>query len=332
MSQTIKRKAKTARQSAAAKGTRRKVNKAKSQGGSLLGAVLGTLGIGEKTLHRLFLGTIALLALAGIWITASLSGATALAGEQLARIAADTGFEVRRIEVRGVDRIDRDRIYAAALGQKDRSMLQVDIDSLRTDILALSWVKDARVSRQLPDTLVIDIVERTPHAVLRTGDGFVLIDETGHELQVVGPAEARRRLVIAGEGAEEQVDRLSRLLETAPALRPQVREAEWIGHRRWNLTFRTGQILALPEDEGAGEPADAFVRFARLDGTNRLLGGKALAFDMRAADRIYFRVPEGNEDEAASISQASSPSPPVATASVARADTPAGAPTTQETE
>ena len=37
--------------------------------------------------------------------------------------------------------------------------------------------------------------------------------------------------------------------------------------------------------------ADALVSFARLDGTNRLLGGRVLAFDMRAPDRIYLRVP-----------------------------------------
>ena len=48
-------------------------------------------------------------------------------------------------------------------------------------VLALNWVKDARVSRQLPDTLVIDIVEREPHAVLRRADRLVLIDATGAE-------------------------------------------------------------------------------------------------------------------------------------------------------
>jgi hypothetical protein len=40
---------------------------------------------------------------------------------------------------------------------------------------------------------------------------------------------------------------LAALTEAAPALKPQIREAEWVGNRRWNLTFRTGQVLALPE-------------------------------------------------------------------------------------
>ena len=37
--------------------------------------------------------------------------------------------------------------------------------------------------------------------------------------------------------------------------------------------------------------AAALVSFARLDGVNRLLGGKVAAFDMRAPDRIYMRIP-----------------------------------------
>lgn len=105
-------------------------------------------------------------------------------------------------------------------------------------------------------------------------------------------------LVLSGRGAGSRVAELSRLLDTAPALRPQVREAEWVGNRRWNLTFRSGQILALPQ--GEREAPAALLAFARLDGANRLIGGKVAYFDMRIADRIYLRVP-GHARELAEI-------------------------------
>ena len=41
----------------------------------------------------------------------------------------------------------------------------VDVAAIRERLLQFGWVKDARVSRRLPDTLVIDIVERTPAAL-----------------------------------------------------------------------------------------------------------------------------------------------------------------------
>ena len=41
----------------------------------------------------------------------------------------------------------------------------VDVEAIRARLLQFGWVKDARVSRRLPDTLVIDIVERQPAAI-----------------------------------------------------------------------------------------------------------------------------------------------------------------------
>ena len=296
MSQTIRRKGKTARKSAAAQGNRARVRKAKKTTGSALDLMMGWLPFSESQLHKIFLFIILVAAAGAVWLTANLVGFPALAGDQIAQVAADTGFEVKRVEVRGVKHINKMQVYQAALAQRDQAMPQVDIQHLREQLLALSWVKDARVSRQLPDTLVIDIVERTPHAVLRTADGYFLIDETGHELEAIDRRKAQGMLIVSGDGAGQQVQALTQLLDTAPALKPRVQEAEWIGNRRWNLTFKTGQVLALPE--GDKTSSDALIQFARLDGTNRLLGGKVAAFDMRAPDRMYMRVP-GLEDEVA---------------------------------
>ena len=295
MSTTIRRKPTTARKAAAAQGARAKVRTAKARTGSVLDTAMAWLPFSEEQLHRLFLFAILGGAVVAVWALASMAGLPTLASYRLAQAAADAGFEVKRVEVRGVENINELKIYEKALAERDRAMPLVDLEALRTELLDLSWVKDARVSRQLPDTLVIDIVEREPHAVLRKADRFVLIDGTGHELETISRKQAAGRLIVSGPGAGQQVVTLSRLLEAAPALKPRLQEAEWIGNRRWNLTFRTGQVLALPE--GERESAGALITFARLDGTNRLLGGKVTAFDMRAKDRIYMRVPdeEGRE-------------------------------------
>mgnify|MGYP006207097481 CR=1 FL=1 len=99
-----------------------------------------------------------------------------------------------------------------------------------------------------------------------------------------------KMLRIVGKRANVRIGDLTELLDAAPALTPQVKEAEWVGNRRWNLTFTTGQLLALPE--GEVESATALVKFARLDGKNRLLGGKVIAFDMRTPPRLYLRLPD----------------------------------------
>jgi cell division protein FtsQ len=305
MSQTIRRSGPSARRVAAKAQSARKVEAAKARTGSLLDVILSWLPFSERQLHRIFLALILAGAGALLWLVASLAGVPAMAEERVAALTARAGFAVRRVEVHGVKHINELQVYDRVLGVQGRqAMTRLDLAAVRADLLQLSWVEDARVSRQLPDTLVIDITERKPHAVMRLrnadgSDSFVLIDATGHELEGITASRAKGRLVLAGEGAEGKVADLAALLDAAPALRPQVAEAEWIGHRRWNLTFKSGQTLELPE--GADVAAKALVKFAQYDGTNQLIGGQVMAFDMRSPDRIYMRVPGLHADAASAV-------------------------------
>jgi cell division protein FtsQ len=306
--QKIKRGGKSARRSASARGTARQVRAAKVRTGSAIDTVMAIQPFNERQLHRIFLAMILGAAVVMAWMVASFAGVPAMAQEQMAHLAHQAGFELHNVNVRGTKHLNELKVYQIALADRDRAMPFVDLDAVRGRLMALSWVEDARVSRQLPDTLVIDIVERKPVAVLAKPDRFVLIDATGRELEAISEDRSKGKLVLSGPGAGQQVAALSTLLDAAPALRPQLKSAEWIGNRRWNLTFKTGQLLALPE--GKDESAKSLVTFAQLDGRNRLLGGKAVAFDMRAGDRIYIRMPDRTDPvESAHLAPTAKPSP-----------------------
>ena len=292
MAQQIRRSGATGvRRAAKAQSRAVTARRARGQASGFIDTVMGILPFTEEQWSRIWLAMIIGGGVGIAFIIASLAGLPALAQAQVARIAADAGFEVRNVRVTGTSRMDEQQVYARVLGQRQRAMPEVDVAQLRAELRTLPWVKDARVSIQLPHTLAIDIVERTPHAVLEKPDRLMLIDADGVELEPVAADKAKGLLRLAGPGASKQTRHLETLLAAAPALGPQVEAAEWVGNRRWNLTFKTGQLLALPE--GDVEAAAALVKFARLDGQNRLLGGKVLAFDMRSPPRLYMRLPEG---------------------------------------
>ena len=287
--QRINRNATPVRRQAKSAGRAGQVRKARATTSGFFDRVMSALPFTEEQWHRFFTVLILAVALAIAVVLLRVTGLWAIGEQQMARAAANAGFRVVNIDVRGTQRLDPARINEKALAMDDLSMMLVDIEALREEILTISWVKDARVSRQLPDTLVIDVVERQPHAVLRRPDRLALIDETGRELGPVSAEAAGDMLLIGGEGAQSRVQDLARLLETAPALRPQITGAEWIGNRRWDLTFTTGQRLLLPE--GEERAAAALISFARADGMHRLIGGEVIAFDMRNAPRMYMQAP-----------------------------------------
>ena len=286
----VKRKPTGVRRSAAARSRSQKARAAKRHTTGILDRVMMALPFTEEQWHKFWLTLIVAGGLALAWAIASYAGVPDMARAELAKSASRAGFEVDRVRVTGVERLSEEAVYERVLGEQERPMPLVDVAEIRERLMELSWVQDARVSRQLPDLLTIDIVERQPHAVVQKPDRLILVDATGHELEPVSREEAKGMLLVLGPGAQKMVPDLDTLLGAAPALRPQIAAAEWIGNRRWNLTFKTGQLLALPEgDKGAA----ALVKFAEMDGRNRLIGGKAIAIDMRVPDRAYLRCEDG---------------------------------------
>ncbi|RIV88078.1 cell division protein FtsQ/DivIB [Aurantiacibacter zhengii] len=289
MARTNSRNTRGVRRQARAQGTSRKVNSARRKGQSILGRVLGMLPFTEEQLQKAFTVLILGGALVGLAWLAQISGATALASDRFAHVASNAGYKLRAVNVRGTERMNEMLVHERAFGQRDLAMTRVDTDGLRAELLELPWVEDARVSRQLPDMLKVDIVERQPHAVLRRADRLMLIDPTGVELEPISRADAADYMLIEGPAAQGQVEALEVLLDAAPALKEKVKGAEWVGNRRWNLTFETGQRLALPQ--GEDRSAAALISFAQADGVHRLIGGEVASFDMRNPPRMYMHVP-----------------------------------------
>lgn len=249
--------------------------------------LLRTLPFSEEDIQRgftwLLAGALVILAIAA----ANWFGLTTDAYQQYARLAARAGFEVKRVEIEGMERVDQLKVYDIVLAEKDRAMPLVDVDQIRADLVKYGWIKDVRVSRRLPDTLIVQITERKPTALWEHGGKYSLIDAEGIVLEKSSLQKAGDLPILSGEAANKHTVALAELLEEATSLKSQVIGASWVGNRRWDLKFKTGETLALPE--GEKEAARALVNFARMDGVNRLLGRGLIHFDMRDPDRLYVR-------------------------------------------
>lgn len=254
---------------------------------SAMDRLIAALPVSEATLHRIVTGTMLTAAgVAGI-AAATWAGIPGLIGGAMAEQVGAAGFRVNQIEVTGLKRMDRMSVYAVALDQQSRAMPLVDLEAVRQKLLRYGWIADAHVSRRLPDTLLVDIVERTPAAVWQDNGQLTLIDAQGVLLEPVSPNAIPDLPLIIGPGADRQEAAYQALLAAAPALKPRVKAAAWVGNRRWDLTFDSGETLALPEEA----PAAALVRFAELDGARPLLGKGWLRFDMRDPAKLVARKP-----------------------------------------
>lgn len=258
---------------------------------SAMDRLLARLPISPETLARAATWGIMGLAGAGVLAAASYAGVPGVIGGEMAEVAGQAGLRVEQIEITGLKRMDRMSVYAVALEQESRAMPLVDLAAVREKLLRYGWIADAQVSRRLPDTLLVNIVEREPAAVWQDDGRLALIDKEGVLLAPVDPSQMPDLPLRIGPGADRQERAYQALLAAAPALRNRVRAAAWVGNRRWDLTFRSGEVLALPE-EGADR---AIVKFAELDARDRLLGRGWKRFDMRDPERLVARKPGAAE-------------------------------------
>lgn len=278
---TIKRGTNKARPTVKRKSARKKPP-------SALSRAIAAIPISAAAWQRMATWTILLTAGGAMIAIAVMLGIPAYVGTQMAEGVGRAGFAVKRVEVTGIDRMERLTVYAVALDQNTRAMPLVDLEKVRAQLLQYGWIADARVSRRLPDTLVVDIVERKPAAVWQHAGELSLIDDHGIVLEPVALTAMPDLPLVIGPDANVQATALTELMTTAPRLKPMLAGATWIGGRRWDLKFQSGEVLALPEGDEAS--AVALGKFAAMDGVDRLLGRGFVRFDMRDPAKMFVRV------------------------------------------
>jgi cell division protein FtsQ len=220
-------------------------------------------------------------------LVANWFGVPQMAYRQVGTMTAKAGFEVKDIRIVGTNRVDQLKVYDIILEHATGPIMLVDIDAIRADLSKYGWIKEARVSRQLPDRLFVEIIERKPVAVWQNAGRYQLLDDEGKVLDRITDAEIGNMPVVNGPNANMHLVGLDDLLDRAQSLKPQVAGATWVGNRRWDLRFRTGETLSLPEGDELA--AQALVNFTRMDGIHRLLERNIIHFDLRDPDRMYMR-------------------------------------------
>jgi cell division protein FtsQ len=245
------------------------------------------LGLEPGTARKLLRWSFAALIIITLTATIIVFRLPQLAGLAMGEAVGSMGFTLRHVETRGNHRVSTQAIYDIAFNQQSSAMPLVDLDGTRDRLLHLPWIREARVSRRLPDTLVVEVIERVPVAVWQQQGRFSLIDAEGVVLEPVGAAMPDLVRLI-GPDANRRYASLNALLEAAPRLRPMVTDATWVGERRWDLHFQGGETLSLPE--GEAEARRAIERFAQMDQRDSLLGRGFARIDMRDPRRLYIRI------------------------------------------
>ncbi len=226
--------------------------------------------------------------------TGLLDRARFAAMDELVAVTDQMGMRVQDIFTEGRHRTTAGEIYRILEPYYGQNILSVDIAAIQQRLQSLPWVREATVSRQLPDRLRTHLVEHRPIALWLAAAGPggqphagpALVSDQGDIIQVSALSPYRHLPILSGADAPAAAPELLRLIESEPALARRVTGAERVDGRRWNVYVDGRVEVRLPERETAA----AWQRLARLDRDERLLARAIDALDLRLDDRVIVRL------------------------------------------
>lgn len=161
-------------------------------------------------------------------------------------------LQVREVTVIGAITLSHQEVVERLGLQPGETILSVDVQKLIDRLNTHPWIKEARISRKFPHTLVVGITERQPVAVLRTPAWALLLDADAHAVASLKESEDPGLPVLVG------IDPKAFLLGTARS-----REAALAGIRVANLVGHA--LNERPEvDMGNPDRAVAYVKGVRF--------------------------------------------------------------------
>lgn len=203
----------------------------------------------------------------------------------LSSMTTGMGLSLKRVHITGASPEATPAIRSAMDLYAGQPITSLDLDALQAQVMAVSWVKEARVVRLLPDTLIVEVREHDRLAVWQSGGRARVIDSQGQVIEGADPGRYPKLPLVVGKGADAAAAAVLPLLAQRPALMGRIDALVRVDERRWDLRLKDGSLIQLP----AVDQESALIRLDALDQRERLLDLGFARIDLRATDTIAVR-------------------------------------------
>ena len=179
---------------------------------------LKALGRGFKVVGGVVLAILALTVISGLLLAGYLY------------VSKSDYFAVKKVVISGLNKINREDILRVTGLDRPINIWLFDADQVAADLSALPWLDEVRISKTMPDTVTIEVLEHRPKLLVSLGRLYYL-DENGYLFKELEPGEKPDLVIVSGFTEDE-------LLSRTPGVQTALAEV-----------FNLVEILAARHDE-----------------------------------------------------------------------------------
>ncbi len=114
-----------------------------------------------------------------------------LASGGLYMFAASDVFELRQVEIHGNKHLSDAELMALMKVTGKENLLLISTERLYDRLHSSAWIRRVSIRKELPHTLVVRVEESQPQALLKSRNGFLIVDDEGIELDRIPGRQER---------------------------------------------------------------------------------------------------------------------------------------------
>lgn len=114
-------------------------------------------------------------------------------------------FEVSNINVQNGIYVQADEILSKMDGVRGTNIFRINTKSLVKLIKENPYIKEVKIERQYPNGLYVHFEERTPYALIKYLESYIVVDKYGYVLEIKKENDMMNLAIIYGINADEYV-------------------------------------------------------------------------------------------------------------------------------
>ncbi len=196
-------------------------------------------------------------------------------------------FRVRRVEIEGTRYVSPDQIVSRLRVDTTASVWD-DLSALEVRVRQHPSVREVRIRRRLPGTIVVTVTENLPVALVQATAGLVPVDAAGRSLPI-DPTSTDVDLPVLATRDTAALRVLGELREVAPALFGRIGEVRRM--ERGELRFRLAEQPAPDILTSANVSADRLAEIVPVEQDLARRNRRAIELDLRFREQVIARLP-----------------------------------------
>jgi len=203
------------------------------------------------------------------------------------------GFGIEEISITGQFLTNESDVIKSLELDDNISIITFDVADARDRITQLPSVASVTIRKSYPSKIVISLVEKKPIARWRVSGQTYVIDLIGDRIATSLAGADENLLLVIGKGANDDANNIVNALSAYPKLNDGLVAVSRIADRRWDLIYKNGLRVQLPEYDVAlalEKLLDYQVKYSLFDRDISLI-------DLRVHDELVVRLIEHDKQD-----------------------------------